>query len=149
MPTHEVTNQPPPFVDHATYGSDPVLVEGIARWVPQEHREEAGRELGDLGRLAGSARAAEWAERAQRNTPRLVTHDRWGHRIDEVDFDPAWHELMSTATGAGLTGTPWVRPEGGAGHLRRAAGLITWSQVEPGHICPITMTNAAVPALRH
>src|SRR5699024_9319016 len=87
--------------------------------------------------------------RAQRNTPRLVTHDRWGHRIDEVDFDPAWHELMSTATGAGLTGTPWVRPEGGAGHLRRAAGLITWSQVEPGHICPITMTNAAVPALRH
>lgn len=149
MPTHEVTNQPPPFVGHDAFSSDPALTEGVDRWVPQAQHSAAVSELTDLGRRAGTEEAADLADRAHRTPPRLVTHDRWGHRVDEVEFDPAWHELMHTAAGAGLTAEPWTRDEGSGAHVRRAAGLITWSQVEPGHICPITMTNAAVPALRH
>ena len=149
MPTHEVTNQVPPLLGQDVFSSDPTLTEGVDRWVPTERREAAVSELTDLGRLAGTEQAAEWADRAHRTPPRLVTHDRWGHRVDEVDFDPAWHELMRTAAAAGLTAEPWTRDEGSGDHVRRAAGFITWSQVEPGHICPITMTNAAVPALRH
>ena len=149
MPTHEVTNQPPPFVGHDTYSGDAVLTEGVARWIPETERAVATRDLTGLGTLAGSERAADWADRAQRNTPRLVTHDRWGHRVDEVDFDPAWHDLMRTAAAGGLTGEAWTRGEGSGAHVRRAAGYIAWSQVEAGHVCPITMTNAAIPALRH
>ncbi|WP_435198419.1 acyl-CoA dehydrogenase family protein [Janibacter sp. GS2] len=149
MPTHEVTNQVPPMSGRNVFSADPVLSEGVRRWVPARHGDAAVGELTDLGQLAGSDEAAEWADRAHRNTPRLVTHDRWGHRIDEVEFDPAWHELMRVAAGAGLTGQAWTQEEGSGAHLRRAAGVITWSQAEPGHICPITMTNAAVPALRH
>lgn len=149
MPTHEVTNQVPPYGGHDVFATDPVLTEGVARWVPETARSEATTELTALGSLAGSERAERWADLAQRNTPRLVTHDKWGHRVDEVDFDPAWHELMSVAAGAGLTAVPWTQPQGSGAHVRRAAGFVTWSQVEPGHICPITMTNAAVPALRH
>lgn len=149
MPTHEVTNQAPPFIGHDVFSSDQVLAEGVDRWVPEAHRLSAVTELADLGRRAGTEEAADLADRAHRTTPRLVTHDRWGHRVDEVEFDPAWHELMRTAAAAGLTAAPWARDEGSGAHVRRAAGMITWSQVEPGHICPITMTNAAVPALRH
>lgn len=149
MPTHEVTNQVPPPTDHDVFSADPVLTEGVERWVPGPRHGEAMSELTALGRLAGTQEAADRADRAQRNTPRLVTHDRWGHRVDEVEFDPAWHDLMRTAAGAGLTAEAWTQEEGSGAHVRRAAGLITWSQVEPGHICPITMTNAAVPALRH
>lgn len=149
MPTHEVTNQVPPYGGHDVFASDPVLVEGMSRWLPQDTRAESLEELSRLGRLAGSDEAAGWADRAHHNTPRLVTHDRWGHRVDEVEFDPAWHELMTVATEAGLTAVPWTRPHGSGAHVRRAAGVLVWSQVEPGHICPITMTHAAVPALRH
>ncbi|WEV79001.1 acyl-CoA dehydrogenase family protein [Janibacter cremeus] len=149
MPTHEVTNQPPPLGGQDVFSTDPALVEGVARWVPAAQHETSVDELTALGLLAGSEEAAGWADRAHRNTPRLVTHDRFGHRVDEVEFDPGWHELMRTAAGAGLTGEAWTQREGSGAHVRRAAGLITWSQVEPGHICPITMTNAAVPALRH
>lgn len=148
MPTHEVTNQVPQLTGQDVFSSDPVLTSAAQRWIPTEHRDRALSELTALGQRAGTAEAADWADRAQRNTPRLVTHDRWGHRVDEVEFDPAWHDLMRTATSAGLTGEPWTQDEGSGAHVRRAAGLITWSQVEPGHICPITMTNAAVPALR-
>ena len=149
MPTHEVTNQVPAYGGHDVFESDPVVAQGVERWVPTEHLAGATRDLSALGRLAGSPEAAELADRAQRNIPRLVTHDRWGHRIDEVEFDPAWHALMGHATAAGLTAVPWTRPLGSGAHVTRAAGFLTWSQVEPGHICPITMTNAAVPALRH
>lgn len=145
--THEVTNQVPPFVGHDVYGSDPVLTDAVGRWGGSS--PSAGADLTVLGRRAGSAEADELSQRANRNTPRLVTHDRWGHRVDEVEFDPAWHDLMRVATEAGLTGVPWSEPEDSGAHVRRAAGFVTWSQVEAGHICPITMTNAAVPALRH
>ncbi|MGO1167399.1 MAG: acyl-CoA dehydrogenase family protein [Janibacter sp.] len=149
MPTHEVTNQVPPLTGHNAFSGDAVLSEGVQRWVPRERADTAVGELTRLGQLAGSEETADWADRAHRNTPRLVTHDRWGHRVDEVDFDPAWHDLMRVAAGAGLTGEAWTQDEGSGAHVRRAAGVIAWSQAEPGHICPITMTNAAVPALRH
>ena len=84
---------------------------------------------------------------ANRDLPRLRTHDRYGVRIDEVAFHPAWHDLMRFATEWGLHAAAWDSPAKAA-HVERAAGFVTWTQVEPGHLCPISMTYAAVPALR-
>ncbi len=81
---------------------------------------------------------------ANENPPRLRTHDRYGHRIDEVDFHPAWHRLLGKGVSAGLTAA-WGRP---GGHVRRAAAFLMWTQVEAGNCCPLSMTHAAVPALR-
>ncbi|OJF11471.1 acyl-CoA dehydrogenase family protein, partial [Couchioplanes caeruleus] len=89
-----------------------------------------------------------WADEANRHEPRLATHDRYGHRLDEVEFHPSWHRLMDVAVGEGLAGAPWADPRPGA-HVARAAGLFVWSQVEAGHSCPVSMTYAVVPALRH
>jgi putative acyl-CoA dehydrogenase len=100
-----------------------------------------------IGELAGSEEALSRALPANQNPPVLRTHDRYGHRIDEVDFHPSWHWLMEQAVGFGLQAAPWTsdRP---SPHLTRAAGFYLWSQVEPGHGCPISMTYAAVPALK-
>src|SRR5882672_11842979 len=103
--------------------------------------------VGDLGRLAGTQEAIDWGFQANSNPPRLRTHDRFGHRIDEVEFHPAWHRLMEVAIGHGLHALPWRDPRAGA-HAARAAAFYVWSQVEGGHGCPISMTYAAVPALR-
>ena len=78
---------------------------------------------------------------------RLRTHDRYGHRVDEVEFHPAWHQLMDVAVAEGLAGAPWADDRPGA-HVARAAGFFVWGQVEAGHGCPISMTYAVVPALR-
>jgi putative acyl-CoA dehydrogenase len=78
----------------------------------------------------------------------LRSHDRWGNRIDEVEFHPAWHALMGTAVGHGLHAAPWSDQRPGA-HTARAAKFYVWAQAEPGHGCPVSMTYAAVPALRH
>ena len=141
--THDVTNQPPPLVDYDVFTSDLALVEGV-------QRHQAGwalDQLAELGRRAGSAQAQEWGRQANVNPPTLVTFDRYGHRIDEVDFHPAWHELMTVAVEAGLHSTSWTDPKPGA-HVARAAAFATWSHAEGGHGCPISMTHAAVPALR-
>ncbi|MDI5971720.1 acyl-CoA dehydrogenase family protein [Streptomyces sp. SL13] len=145
VPTHTVTNQVPPLVAYDVYGGDPVLTEGVARHAAPERLDEITTELSELGRSAGSAQAQRWGEEANANEPVLRSHDRYGHRIDEVDFHPSWHRLLGHAVSAGLTGA-WSRPDG---HLRRAAGFITWTQAEAGHGCPLSMTHAAVPALRH
>ncbi|WP_030405803.1 MULTISPECIES: acyl-CoA dehydrogenase family protein [Streptomyces] len=142
--THTVTNQPPPLTDYDVFTTDSALVDGVARHVTPERAEEVRDELAGLGRTAGSAQAQEWGRQANANPPVLRTHDRFGHRIDEVDFHPAWHRLLEQAVGAGLT-DPWSRPDG---QLRRSAGFYLWSQVEAGHGCPVSMTHAAVPALR-
>ena len=97
--------------------------------------------------LAGTEQAIEWGFEANANPPRLRTHDRFGNRIDEVDFHPAWHELMKVAVGHGLHALPWREPRPGA-HAARAAAFYVWSQVEGGHGCPVSMTYAVVPALR-
>ncbi|MFE7097697.1 acyl-CoA dehydrogenase family protein [Streptomyces erythrochromogenes] len=145
--THTVSNQAPPLVGYDVYGGDRALTEGVERHLASADPEllgEVREELTGLGRAAGSAQAQEWGAQANENPPKLRTHDRYGNRIDEVEFHPAWHRLLGHAVGAGLTDA-WGRP---AGHLRRAAGFFLWSQAEAGHGCPVSMTHAAVPALR-
>jgi putative acyl-CoA dehydrogenase len=141
--THKVTNQPPPLVGHDVLTSDVALTEAMERY----GGPGASASLSGLGRLAGSEQAQRWGAEANACPPVLRTHDRYGHRVDEVDFHPSWHALMRVAVGHGLHAAPWasVAPDA---HLRRAAGFVVWSQVEAGHGCPVSMTYAAVPALR-
>ncbi|MFK4145321.1 acyl-CoA dehydrogenase family protein [Streptomyces sp. NPDC004065] len=142
--THTVTNQAPPLVGHDVFTADRALVEAVERHVGAELLEEVRGELAALGRSAGSAQLQEWGALANDNPPRLHTHDRYGHRLDEVEFHPAWHRLLGKGVSAGLTAA-WSRP---AGHVRRAAAFLVWTQVEAGNGCPLSMTHAAVPALR-
>ena len=100
------------------------------------------------GRGPGRRRRSAGALEANTHPPVLRTHDRYGNRVDEVEFHPAWHELLQVAVGEGLHAAPWAPDAGTAAHLRRAAGFLVWSQVEAGHGCPVSMTYAAVPALR-
>ncbi len=140
--THEVTNQVPALTGYDV-AADPALVDAVIREGAGGHLDELHR----LGRLAGGEQAQRWGEEANRYPPVLRTHDRYGHRVDEVDFHPAWHALLEVAVGAGLAGGCWADPRPGA-HVARAAGVLVWSTVEAGHICPVSMTYAAVPALR-
>ena len=142
--THEVTNQPPALEGYDVFGADAALVEGVER----EGAGWAADDLHALGRLAGSPEAISWGFEANRYPPDLRTHDRFGHRVDEVRYHPAYHELMQVAVGHGLHGAPWAVDRPGA-HVARAAGFVTWSQVEAGHGCPISMTYSVVPALRN
>lgn len=142
--THTVINQPPPLVGYDAYTADRALSEAVGRHVAPELLDEVGEELAAFGRTCGSAQVQEWGVLANENPPRLRTHDRYGHRIDEVDFHPSWHRLLGKGVSAGLTAA-WVRP---AGHVRRAAAFLLWTQVEAGNGCPLSMTHAAVPALR-
>jgi putative acyl-CoA dehydrogenase len=140
--THEVFNQVPPLVDHDV-ADDPALLDGLER----EGAGWAAADIHELGRLAGTAEAQERGRLANEFPPVLRTHDRYGHRIDEVEFHPAWHELMDTAVSHGLHAAPWATDRPGA-HVARAAKFYVW-RVDAGHGCPISMTYAAVPALRH
>ncbi|MFR9749425.1 acyl-CoA dehydrogenase family protein [Nocardia sp. 004] len=139
--THVVTNQVPPFVGFNPAES-PVLLEAL-------HREGGGwaePEVRALGALAGSSEVQEYAVRAERYEPILHTHDRYGHRIDEVEYSPDYHRLMSISVEHGLHGAPWADDRVGA-HVARAAKMVV-SQTDPGHLCPISGTYAIVPALR-
>ncbi|MFB6857335.1 acyl-CoA dehydrogenase family protein [Streptomyces sp. NPDC056341] len=141
--THEVTNQVPPLAGH-DIADDAVLLEGV-------RREGAAWSLDDLhriGRRAGSEEVQRWADEANRFEPVLRTHDRYGNRIDEVDFHPSYHALMDVAVGEGLAGSAWADERPGA-HVARAAAFMVWSSTEAGHGCPVSMTYAVVPALRH
>ncbi|MFC4962116.1 acyl-CoA dehydrogenase family protein [Streptomyces mauvecolor] len=142
--THTVTNQAPPLVGYDVFTADRALAEAVERHTEPEFVDEVREELAGLGRTAGSAQAQEWGVLANENPPKLRTHDRYGNRIDEVEFHPSWHRLLGKAVSAGLTDA-WGRP---AGHVRRAAGFLVWTQAEGGHGCPVSMTHAAVPALR-
>ncbi|MFI1290379.1 acyl-CoA dehydrogenase family protein [Streptomyces sp. NPDC020792] len=142
--THTVTNQPPPLVGYDVFAADQALAEAVGRHVEAGLLDEVRAELTTLGRAAGSAQVQEWGAQANENPPRLRTHDRYGHRVDEVEFHPAWHRLLGKGVSAGLTAA-WDRP---AGHVRRAAAFLVWTQVEAGTCCPLSMTHAAVPALR-
>ncbi|MGW3740767.1 acyl-CoA dehydrogenase family protein [Streptomyces sp. NPDC005146] len=142
--THTVSNQVPPLVDYDVFAADRALTEAVERHLAPELLAGARDELGELGRSAGSAQVQRWGAQANEYPPKLRTHDRYGHRIDEVEFHPAWHRLLGHAVTAGLTDA-WGRP---GGHVRRAAGFLVWTQPEGGHGCPLSMTHAAVPALR-
>ncbi|MFG3273377.1 acyl-CoA dehydrogenase family protein [Streptomyces luteogriseus] len=140
--THDVTNQAPPLAPYDA-SDDTALLEGLRR----EGAGWAEADLRRLGRQAGSARAQEWADLANRYEPELRTHDRYGNRVDEVEFHPSWHHLMRTAIAEGLAASPWADDRPGA-HVVRSAGGLVWGHTEAGHGCPTSMTYAAVPALR-
>ncbi|MDF5757888.1 isovaleryl-CoA dehydrogenase [Spongiactinospora sp. TRM90649] len=141
--THEVFNQAPQLTGNDV-SADAALIEGVRR----EGADWASGELHRLGLLAGSERALEWGRLANDHPPVLRTHDRYGNRVDEVEFHPAWHELMTVAVQNGLHASPWAAKRPGA-HVARAAKFYIWSQVEAGHGCPVSMTYASVAALRH
>jgi putative acyl-CoA dehydrogenase len=141
--THDVTNQVPPLSGHDT-AEDPALLEGLRR----EGAEWAEEDVHAVGTLAGSAEAQEWGRLANEHEPVLRTHDRYGHRIDEVEYHPVYHELMTVAVERGMHAAPWGDERPGT-HVARAARFYLWGQVEGGHLCPISMTYAVVPALRH
>jgi putative acyl-CoA dehydrogenase len=141
--THEVTNQPPPFEDENLFELDVALQEALTReggaWgIDRAH---------DLGAVAGSAEAIAHGRRANTNLPVLRTHDRYGHRIDQVELDPSWHWLLRIGVERELCSLPWRDEQPGA-HAVRGALFMLWSQAEAGVMCPISMTYAAVPALR-
>jgi putative acyl-CoA dehydrogenase len=143
--THTVTNQPPPLEAYDPLACDPGLVDGLAR----ERREDVTGRLGEVSAVVGSPEGREHARLANAHPPVLRTHDRYGNRVDEVEFHPSWHWLMDVSVRAGNTGTAWSRDAGPGAHVQRAAAFYLMSQLEQGHCCPITMSYAAVPALRH
>ncbi len=141
--THEVLNQSVPRVGLDEFEVNLPLLEGVERhgagW--------AGERLHHAGRLVGSEDFQRWADEANTNPPRLETHDRYGHRVDEVVYHPAYHHVMRSAVQLGAHAAAWREPRSGA-HVARAAVFMLLTQVEPGHGCPISMTYSAVPALR-
>jgi putative acyl-CoA dehydrogenase len=144
---HEVANQVPRLAGHDV-AADPALLDGL-------EREGAGwfaDRLHALGRRAGEERWQDAGDLANRYPPVLHTHDRSGHRVDDVEFHPAWHDLLTVAVAEGLAGAlPWGRPGAAprtGSHVARAAAFTVWSQVEAGHGCPVSMTYAATAALR-
>jgi putative acyl-CoA dehydrogenase len=135
-------NQPPPLQGHNVFEANVPLVEAVEREGAGWHTEQ----LRELGRIAGGE-AAVWGVQANENPPELHTHDRYGNRIDEVEFHPAWHQLLNIAVGYGVHSLPWREQRPGA-HAARAAMMMTMSEAESGSGCPISMTYAAVPALQ-
>ena len=141
--THEVFNQPPALADYDAYATDPWLP-GIvqafdAGW--------AGDRLGECGRTVGSAHVQDLARQANRFGPELRTHDRFGNRVDRIDFHPAWHELMGLAMAQDVHALCWNQPRAGA-QVARAGLSYLWNQGENGICCPLGMTYSAVPILR-
>jgi putative acyl-CoA dehydrogenase len=138
-----VTNQAAPFQGVNFFTRDTALGDALRPYA------DLGGDPGlvAIGELAGTQEALSHALPANQNPPVLRTHDRYGNRIDEVEFHPSWHWLMDKAVGFGLQAAPWTS-DSPSPHLTRAAGFYLWSQVEPGHGCPISMTYAAVPALK-
>ncbi len=144
LTTHVVSNQPPPFEDVDLFGTDLPLQEGVAR----EGGGWASERLHAFGVKVGSAAVMELGRDANRYTPELHTHDRYGHRIDEVRFHPAWHAVMTLAMEHAVHNLPWRERRAGA-HVARSALHSVLSQVESGSCCPLTMTFACHPALAH
>jgi putative acyl-CoA dehydrogenase len=141
--THEVFNQSTPFVDRDLYAGDLALQQAVARL----GAKWADAELHALGARVGSAEVQEWARLANGYPPVLRSFDRYGHRIDEVEFHPAWHEMMRLMIGAGVHADPWSDPRPGA-QVARAAKYLLLSQAENGAQCPVTMTYAVVPVMQ-
>ncbi len=140
-PTHEVFNQPGPFPSLNLFRADVALQEAVAAHGGAWDREP----LEAYGALAGG-RLAEQGRLANTHRPQLRTHDAFGHRLDAVEFHPAYHELMRTAVAHGVHGLAWEGHEGG--HAAQAALQFLHNQADAGTSCPLTMTYASVPTLR-
>lgn len=140
--THTVFNQSAPRVEINEYELNRVLVEAVDRhdagWAQDELRE--------IGALVGTESFQHDAHLANTITPELHTFDRWGHRIDEVEYHPAYHRIISAAVSYGAHTRCWADPQPGS-HVARAAAFMLFSQIEPGHACPVSMTHAVIPSL--
>jgi putative acyl-CoA dehydrogenase len=141
--TYRATNQPPPLRDYNLFEADRPLVEAVRR----EGAEWAEARISAVGELAGSERMQALGALANENPPKLRTHDRYGNRVDTVDFHPAWHELMAASVEHELHCSPWKDPRPGA-HVARGAAFMCFSQAEAGVGCPTSMTYSVIPALR-
>ncbi|GAA4480995.1 acyl-CoA dehydrogenase family protein [Rhodococcus olei] len=140
--THEVFNQAPPRIDVNEYTANAPLVEGVAHY-------DAGwaqPELTAVGELVGTESFQHDAELANTITPEFHSHDKYGNRIDEVEFHPAYHRIIGAAVQHGAHTSAWADPKPGA-NVARAASFMMFAQIEPGHSCPISMTHSVVPAL--
>jgi putative acyl-CoA dehydrogenase len=144
--THEVFNQPAPLVDVNLFETNRPLQAALVFNAPGLDTAA----LRDLGRLVGSGEYQAHARLANVFAPQLKTHSRFGHRIDQVEFHPSYHALMQAAVGAGLHGSAFAADEqaSGSAHLRRAAGFMLFTELEPSMLCPISMTYAVTPALQ-
>ena len=143
LATHTVLNQPPPFEDVNLYTTDAALRDAVTRHGAAAHADG----FAAFGAKTGSAETAELAHQANRNPPELQVFDRFGGRIDEVSFHPAYHALMALGIGHGVTSAAWTAQS--AGHVTHAALLFMMTQAEAGVCCPMSMTYACVPPLRH
>ncbi len=172
--THDIFNQPVPLVDYNVFETNRPLRDALTFNAPSL----ATAELSALGARLGSAEMQSHARLANVHTPVLHSHDRFGRRVDQVEFHPGYHELMKLSVSAGLHGTPWssqaesvgaadvrragppqasTAPSGGSAlreaksvgaHTLRAAGFMLFTELEPSTLCPISMTYAVTPALR-
>jgi putative acyl-CoA dehydrogenase len=142
-PTHAVTNQVPDLQDYNIFTTDTVLADAVRREGAAWHEDALTRFGAELGRRE----VLQLGDLANRRLPELSTHDRFGQRIDYVEFDPSWHELLRLLRREGLHALPWMRPQAGS-QVARAAGYFLQSQVEAGALCPTTMTFAAIPLLQ-
>ena len=141
--THEVTNQPPPLEGYNPFDADPALREALER-----HGGGWGIDrVRDFGAVTGSAEALEHSRRAQRNVPVLHTHDRYGHRIDRVEYDPSMHWMLRLGVEREVNSLPWRDPRPGA-HVVRAAMFHLFNQLDTGPCCPMAINYAAVPTMR-
>lgn len=143
LATHSVTNQPCPYEDVNFYEDDLAL----ARAVSREGAAWAEGDLRELGARVGSAEVQDLARQARRQPPRLVSFDRYGQRVDEVEFHPGWHRLMALGIESGVGSVAWTADAGG--HVAHSALLYLLTAADPGVCCPFSMTHASVPALRH
>jgi len=139
--THEVLNQPQPLINYNLAEQNTPLVE----WMKRELNEESIQLAVGLGEELNGEHQ-EWARLANENPPKLTTHDRYGHRIDEVEFHPAWHSLMQLAKQHGVHSLAWTEDK--QSHATRAAVMYTYAQIEQGTMCPLGMTHSAVPTLK-
>jgi putative acyl-CoA dehydrogenase len=143
-PAREVLNQAPPLQPIDLFGADLALQEALERegggWAADAVREASV--------VAGSVEAREHSRRAENNEPRLVTHDRYGNRVDQVELDPSWHWLLKGAINRSIHSLPWQPDARPGGHVVRAVLFSLWGNANDGVMCPVSMTYAAVPALR-
>ena len=142
LSTHDVFNQSTPFADVNLFTSNRPLQDALTHHHPGFDRER----FQSLGALCGSAEMQAHARLANTQGPRLLTHDRFGRRIDQVEFHPAYHALLEAACGARLHGSPWA--EGPGAHIERAAAFMLFTELEPSVLCPVSMTYAVAPSLR-
>jgi putative acyl-CoA dehydrogenase len=141
--THEVLNQPPPLEPYNAFDADPALREALGR----EGGSWGVDRVRDFGAACGSAEAREHSRRALRNVPRLITHDRYGNRVDAIDYDPSFHWMLRLAVERELPSLPWRDPRQGA-HVVRAAMFLMLNGLDTGPSCPVAINYAAVPMMR-